>query len=110
MVEPAVGMAVDEAGAFAVRDDIAHDDVANHPRWRLIGLQWEAEALAAALDREVDGITVAPPEPVKPVGMNDHVRDDDVFDNAAVIHHEGEAAIGVGDDHVVNGDVPVRPR
>src|SRR2546429_2012679 len=81
-------MAVDQARSFAMRNDVADDDVSDCSGRRLVRLHRKAEAFAPALNGEVDGITVAPPEPVKTVGVDHHVRDHDVFHNAAVVHQD----------------------
>src|ERR1700745_1786617 len=101
-------MAVYQDTLFAMRNDVADDGVADSSGRRLVRLHRKAKTFAPALNGEVDGITVAPPEPVKTVGVDHHVRDHDVLHNAAVVHHEGEPAIRMRDHNVIDGDVANR--
>src|ERR1017187_2779027 len=102
-VQPAFRLPVDDRGSGAVRDDIADGYVADHAGRRLL-LALGSVYLAAALDVEVDGIAVTPPEPVESAGLYGDVRNYYVLDDSAVKHHEREAAIRVRDDDVVDGN------
>ena len=60
---------------------------------------------APAFDVEMKRIAVAPPEPIVANAFDAQIREHDVAHRAAVEIHESDAAIGTGDDAVVDGDV-----
>ena len=70
IIQPAIRMSQDQAGALSMGDDVAQDDVADDARRGLIGFQGQAQAFAAPLHSEVDGVAIAPPEPVEAVGVD----------------------------------------
>ena len=51
-------------------DDVTQDDVPNHARRRLVGFQRQTQAFTAPLHGEIDGVPIAPPEPVEAVGVD----------------------------------------
>src|SRR5438132_8237908 len=98
-------MPADQASPLSMRDDISDKNVADDARRRLIRLQGKAQALAPPLDREVDRIAIAPPEPIKTVRIDRDIRDHDILHNAPIVNHEGNSAIRVGDYAIVDGDI-----
>src|SRR5215831_16615373 len=71
VLEPTVGMPENQARALAMGDDIAQNNMSDRARRGLVGFQRQSKTLAASLHGEVDWIAIAPPEPIKTVGVDD---------------------------------------
>lgn len=105
VLERRVGVGVDFVRTVAMRNDIAQQDIAHFADRRLLGFVDVSVNLAAADQVEVDGIAIAPPIPVEAHAVDGQVGEHHVLHQPAVENHEGDAAVGAGDDAVVDGNV-----
>src|SRR5271165_6706520 len=96
-------MTVDGRCAGSVSDDVLDGDVSDDA-WRGLVGALRAVDFAAAFDVEANRIAVSPPEPIEAAGIDGDVRDNDVFHQTSIEHHEGQPAVGVGDGYVADHD------